>query len=360
MQEIAEYLCDDWAVRQTGSALNLAHCLVEVATWVKGSRLPGSVPGMTGRPSSSQSPLLQRVQRLLDAHTPLREEKVRPAWVFAALVVPLLVNCAAPVIAVRPAAAVAAGPTRSQQTGALQAPGPAGNSKVIARYLDVKSEGQVRFTADRTDLLSVSQSGLFSIEESDGVTVRKLEVAPLTDGSLTHLYYINNRVQPYDANVRAWLAQSISTLRPTPPMPASKPTSDLSAYLSPDALLPDPAQALHATSAASNMDRSTPRGDGHIEGRARGSVTFADDLASITSISDGGSLVIEEKQGAITRRLQAIPGAEGKPALSYTIDGQAQPYDKDARDWLAEILPDVAPTLVCHTTQPAPPSLKGQ
>ena len=64
IQEAAEELCDDWAVRQTGSGVHLARCLAEVAEW----------PGREDMSHKFASPmagargslLLRRVRRLLD------------------------------------------------------------------------------------------------------------------------------------------------------------------------------------------------------------------------------------------------------------------------------------------------------
>ncbi|WAS95977.1 M56 family metallopeptidase [Nannocystis punicea] len=66
MQEAAEELCDDWAVRHTGSGLHLARCLTEVAQW------PGrtDLAGKFASPMAGKSSLLvRRVERLLDART---------------------------------------------------------------------------------------------------------------------------------------------------------------------------------------------------------------------------------------------------------------------------------------------------
>ncbi|NNF06467.1 MAG: PDZ domain-containing protein [Candidatus Eisenbacteria bacterium] len=61
MRESAEYLCDDWAVRQTGGNVTLAKCLAEVASWNNKSHAePIMASGMAG------SPLVRRIQRLLD------------------------------------------------------------------------------------------------------------------------------------------------------------------------------------------------------------------------------------------------------------------------------------------------------
>ena len=63
MQEAAEELADDWAVRHLGTGLHLARCLTEVASW-QGRGGPG--PFVSGMASGDSSALVQRVQRLLD------------------------------------------------------------------------------------------------------------------------------------------------------------------------------------------------------------------------------------------------------------------------------------------------------
>lgn len=70
LRESAEYLADEWAVRQTGSRLVLARCLAQVADWVASVEAPelaGTIAMAEGG-----SPLLARVRRLLEreAETP--------------------------------------------------------------------------------------------------------------------------------------------------------------------------------------------------------------------------------------------------------------------------------------------------
>lgn len=62
LRESAEFLCDEWAARQTGSPLGLARCLAEVASWVAPGRAP--IPAGTMAMAEGGSPLVQRVQRL--------------------------------------------------------------------------------------------------------------------------------------------------------------------------------------------------------------------------------------------------------------------------------------------------------
>jgi HEAT repeat protein/beta-lactamase regulating signal transducer with metallopeptidase domain len=62
----AEFLCDDWAVRRTGSGIALARCLAQVAEWVQASPLGVPVAGM----AEERSLLVSRVARLLEGGTP--------------------------------------------------------------------------------------------------------------------------------------------------------------------------------------------------------------------------------------------------------------------------------------------------
>ena len=80
VQEAAEYLCDDWAARQTGG-LTLARCLAEVATWLQAQRRAVPVSGM----AENRSQLVERVQRLLDGAEPRAARGLRLAVPVAAL-----------------------------------------------------------------------------------------------------------------------------------------------------------------------------------------------------------------------------------------------------------------------------------
>ncbi|HMI55160.1 MAG TPA: M56 family metallopeptidase [Gemmatimonadaceae bacterium] len=62
----AEFLCDDWAVRRTGSGIPLARCLAQVAEWIQASPLGVPVAGM----AEERSLLVSRVDRLLAGVNP--------------------------------------------------------------------------------------------------------------------------------------------------------------------------------------------------------------------------------------------------------------------------------------------------
>lgn len=62
LQETAEYLCDDWAVRRTGSGLVMAKSLIKVAEWMHGGPQLVPLSGMAETPSQ----LVARVRRLVE------------------------------------------------------------------------------------------------------------------------------------------------------------------------------------------------------------------------------------------------------------------------------------------------------
>ena len=95
VQESAEYLCDEWAVRRTGSGVLLAKCLAKVAEWLDAA--PQSVPvaGM----AEDRSHLVARVRRLLDG-APFPAAPGRKTLVVASLSAMALTVLALPAVSV--------------------------------------------------------------------------------------------------------------------------------------------------------------------------------------------------------------------------------------------------------------------
>jgi beta-lactamase regulating signal transducer with metallopeptidase domain len=111
IQESAEYLCDEWAVRRTGSGVLLAKCLAKVAEWLETS--PRSVPvaGM----AEDRSHLIARVRRLLDG-APFPVAPGRRTLVIASLAIITLTLVALPGVSLARHQQPAADPTLSAES----------------------------------------------------------------------------------------------------------------------------------------------------------------------------------------------------------------------------------------------------
>jgi beta-lactamase regulating signal transducer with metallopeptidase domain len=67
-------------------------------------------------------------------------------------------------------------------------------------------------------------------------------------------------------------------------------------------------------------------------------VLIEDDRWEILGIRPGGSLMVEERVGATTRRVRGVRGSNGRPAWAYTVDGDARPFDEAARRWMQSVI----------------------
>jgi hypothetical protein len=82
-------------------------------------------------------------------------------------------------------------------------------------------------------------------------------------------------------------------------------------------------------------------GNHSMEIRTKGGLAFTDTDADIKSIAQDGYLMIEERRGSLSRKLEVVPGTDGQPQRSYYVRGKAHAFDQEGRAWLAEILPEV-------------------
>ena len=99
LQEEAEYLCDDWAVAHTGSGLNLAKCLAEVAEWIQARAQSSTVSGIgISSMIDRNSTLVLRVQRLLEEPPRPQSKSRRAVTILIAASLLLSVGWAAPTI----------------------------------------------------------------------------------------------------------------------------------------------------------------------------------------------------------------------------------------------------------------------
>jgi HEAT repeat protein/beta-lactamase regulating signal transducer with metallopeptidase domain len=132
----AEFICDDWAVRRTGSGIALARCLAQVAEWVQASPLGVPVAGM----AEERSLLVSRVARLLEGGTPAARS--RRGLAFAAAIVLGATIVVAPGVSSTSARTLRAdepGMPRADESRAKEPPS-ADSSVVIALIARLKDE----------------------------------------------------------------------------------------------------------------------------------------------------------------------------------------------------------------------------
>ena len=72
----------------------------------------------------------------------------------------------------------------------------------------------------------------------------------------------------------------------------------------------------------------------------RGRAEFTDDYTDIKSVSEGGSVRIEETVGGTTRRLDVMRDAGGQLQRTYYFNGQKRALDTEGTAWLAKIVLD--------------------
>ena len=108
MQEVAEYLCDDWAVARTRRPVVLAKCLAAVAEWV--GRAPAvTTPRlypMSAMVESGGSPLIRRVGRILGVRRAAHARTPRAALAASVCALALLAGVAPRVSVAHPAMSV--------------------------------------------------------------------------------------------------------------------------------------------------------------------------------------------------------------------------------------------------------------
>lgn len=176
----AELMCDDWAA----SRADRRHALAE-ALYLCAQRLHhGAAPALATTMARRASPLLGRIESLILRRPTSLPRPARLA--VAALLATVLGGfIALPVIAL------------SSNTNHLRIDNH-------ALGMIVRIDGDLRFTDDERDVRSVSDGAVFQ-QTVQGRT-RSIEFKPDGHGGVSRIYKIDGRVQPLDADGRAWLA----------------------------------------------------------------------------------------------------------------------------------------------------------
>lgn len=83
--------------------------------------------------------------------------------------------------------------------------------------------------------------------------------------------------------------------------------------------------------------RHTDNGRG-LEARVKGKVEFNSDYSDIKTIAPGGSFRLNDTRGAVAKRFEAEPDANGNLQRAYYVDGRLSEFNAEARQWLSGLL----------------------
>ena len=78
--------------------------------------------------------------------------------------------------------------------------------------------------------------------------------------------------------------------------------------------------------------------DKGLEIKIRGEIEFTEDYTDVKRLSPNGYIRVEDTGGAVTRRFEATPNADGSLKRVNLVGGEARPFDAEAKSWLAGLL----------------------
>ncbi|MBN8887228.1 MAG: hypothetical protein J0I77_16010 [Rudaea sp.] len=225
LDELAELACDASAARHTGDARAVAECLAACAERHLDAASYTLTPAMAARGSA----LIQRIDRLLEG---VAMSTTKPNIYLRAAAAAALTASAfgLPTVGFLDPVAHAQTPPQSSQRQGSRTTSSSSHSSVSisnskngesqqmlmtinddAQDLTLIAKGKLEFTADESDIASLSPGGSASLEEKRDGTTRRLELTE-HDGKLDRRYYVNRHEQPFDEGGRAWLAALLPRL----------------------------------------------------------------------------------------------------------------------------------------------------
>lgn len=79
---------------------------------------------------------------------------------------------------------------------------------------------------------------------------------------------------------------------------------------------------------------------GRIEFQTRGRIVFSPDGAIVHTITDGGHLIVEERDTSSVRRIEVRPAADGGVQYAYSVDGATRIWNDstDGQRWLGPLV----------------------
>lgn len=220
---LAEFACDAFAARQTGSSRRVAECLAACVEHQVQGRPSSLAPAMAVHESS----LMQRIDRLLGGVAVQTTHGNRHAGLIAALVPLVACVCLPAVMFPGPTPLLAAA-----RTGAPRHADDAADSGVHSHVsvhedgdsrslsfsfsdghhsLSASVDGNLALNAAETDVADLGAGGTATFQERrDGVN-RRLDLSE-HDGTLQRRYFVDGQQRTYDAAAQRWFAGLLPTL----------------------------------------------------------------------------------------------------------------------------------------------------
>ena len=312
LMESAEYLCDEWAVRRTGSGVLLAKCLAKVAEWLETAPRTLPVAGM----AEDRSHLVARVRRLLDG-APFPRSPGRKTLMFGSFGI-----IAATVLAL-PAVSLARRPAPSA---------PPAVNPVEAALAPVQESAAAQSV--RADTGRAIVNALMSVIKDPNVEVRRAATRSLGQHEdRTALPALREALRDEDAEVRQAALEALSSME-------DAASADAIA-----ALIKDPNKEVRAAAieALTNLELTSPPAglrealrdpDADVRHQAAHAVGHFEDASAVPALA----LLLEDKNAEVREAaVEALANIRNEPAIQALI-GALKAKDPKIRQAAADAL----------------------
>jgi beta-lactamase regulating signal transducer with metallopeptidase domain len=86
-----------------------------------------------------------------------------------------------------------------------------------------------------------------------------------------------------------------------------------------------------------NSDITWELGGREVVIHAKG-IIFGRGRWDIRRIRSGGDLLVQETRNGVIRRLRAVPGRDGRPVYTFTVDGEPRTFEPGSRSWFEALV----------------------
>jgi beta-lactamase regulating signal transducer with metallopeptidase domain len=201
----AEIACDQAMVATRHDARRYAEQLYHILTRVHSRRQIMLANGLF----ATRTQIGKRIELLLKSRPRSGAKRSVPALVFLAVFGALVFSLGAELS------------PQAEPGKVVVSSGEDSNESTVTTYLDtddegnetyVKMKGKVEFNDDRTDVVSISRDGSFTIGQVGGGAERNLKIESSDDGKLIYTYKVDGKERTFDDEAHKWLAEILQKL----------------------------------------------------------------------------------------------------------------------------------------------------